>query len=266
MTRFDELLRDVRACTACAAQLPLAPRPVLQAHPAARLLLASQAPGRKVHESGIPFDDASGERLRTWLGISRETFYDRRQVAIVPMAFCYPGTGASGDLPPPPECARRWRERLLSQLTHIELTVVIGSHALAWHYGRLGPVRGLTITDAVRDWRRHWPSMIALPHPSPRNNRWLVRNPWFEAELLPVLRARVAEVLAGAAADRKDTQDRKARAAPGDRPAGSNGTRTGREGETGNGGRNAGEGAGKRAGKGAGREAAAARGDRRAAA
>jgi len=260
--RFDELLRDVRACTACAAQLPLGPRPVLQAHPAARLLLASQAPGRKVHESGIPFDDASGERLRAWLGISRETFYDRRQVAIVPMAFCYPGTGPSGDLPPPPECARRWRGRLLSQLTHIELTVVIGSHALAWHYGRFGPVRGLTITDAVRDWRRHWPSMIALPHPSPRNNRWLVRNPWFEAEVLPVLRARVAEVLAGAAADRQDTKDGKARAAPGDRPAGPNGTGMGPERETGNGGRNAGKGAG----KGARREAAAARGDRRAAA
>lgn len=196
MAGFAQLLREVRACTACAAQLPLPPRPVLQMHPAARLLLAAQAPGRRVHETGIPFNDVSGDRLRQWLGLSREVFYDAQQVALVPMAFCYPGTGASGDLPPPRQCARLWRQRLLSQLTHVELTVVIGSHALAYHYGSR---RGQTLTEAVRDWQRHWPRMVALPHPSPRNNRWLVRNRWFEAELLPVLQKRVAEVFAGSA-------------------------------------------------------------------
>lgn len=207
MTPFARLLREVRACTACAAQLPLGPRPVLQAHPAARLLLASQAPGRKVHESGIPFDDASGQRLRAWLGLSPETFYDARLVAIVPMAFCYPGTGRSGDLPPLPECERRWRARLLAPLKQIELTVVIGGHAQAcYDAADEGMACRRTITEAVRNWRRHWPRQLVLPHPSPRNNRWLLRNPWFEGEVLPVLQARVAEVLCGAApADRPTT-------------------------------------------------------------
>lgn len=197
MGRLAQVLHQVRACTACAERLPLGPRPVLQASLGARLLLASQAPGRKVHESGVPFDDASGERLRAWLGVSRETFYDARRVAIVPMAFCYPGTGPSGDLPPPRECARRWRAPLLARLPNIDFTVVIGSHALAYHGGAQ---RDLTLTEAVRDWRRHWPDRVALPHPSPRNNRWLARNPWFEAELLPRLQARVREVLAPRAA------------------------------------------------------------------
>lgn len=196
MGRLAPLLRQVRACTACAERLPLGPRPVLQASPAARLLLASQAPGRKAHERGVPFDDASGERLRAWLGVSRETFYDARRVAIVPMAFCYPGTGPSGDLPPPPECARRWRAPLLALLPNLELTVVIGSHALAYHDGAQ---RQRTLTEAARDWRRRWPHRVVLPHPSPRNNRWLARNPWFEAELVPRLQARVREVLAAPA-------------------------------------------------------------------
>lgn len=193
MTALARLLREVRACKACAADLPLPPRPVLQAHTRAVLLLASQAPGRKVHASGVPFDDASGVRLRQWLGIPQETFYDARQVAIVPMAFCYPGTGAAGDLPPPAVCARLWRARLLAQLPRIELTIVIGRHALAWHAD--DPARR-TLTAAVQRWRERDPALFVLPHPSPRNNRWLARNPWFEADLLPELRSRVAAVLA----------------------------------------------------------------------
>lgn len=189
---MDALLADVRSCTVCAKHLPLGPRPVLQLHPSARILIASQAPGRKVHESGVPFDDASGARLRTWLGMPSEVFYDPRQVAIVPMGFCFPGTGSSGDLPPRGECAPAWRAPLLARLTSLQLTLVIGQYAQAYHL----PERGGSVTEAVQNWREHWPHTVALPHPSPRNNLWLKRNPWFEAELLPALRARIEEVLA----------------------------------------------------------------------
>ena len=185
------LLAQVRACTLCAPYLPLGPRPVLQAHASARILIASQAPGRKVHLSGIPFDDASGERLRDWLGLSRETFYDPRQVAILPMGFCFPGTGRSGDLPPRPECAPAWRDALLARLPAIEFTLAIGRYAQVWHL----PAGGKPLTEVVRDWRAHWPHAVALPHPSPRNNVWLARNPWFERELVPRLQARVRQVL-----------------------------------------------------------------------
>lgn len=185
------LLAEIHACTICAAHLPLGPRPLLQVHPAARLLIVGQAPGRKVHASGVPFDDASGDRLRSWMGISRETFYDPTRVALVPMGFCYPGTGRAGDLPPRPECAPAWREPLLAHLGQVALTLVIGQYAQAYHL-RPG---ARSVTEAVQVWRAHLPHVVPLPHPSPRNNRWLQRNPWFEAALLPVLRARVAEVL-----------------------------------------------------------------------
>ncbi len=191
MPSLAALLTNIRACTLCAAHLPLGPRPVVQAHGQARILIASQAPGRKVHASGIPFDDASGDRLRAWLGLPPEVFYDPRQVAIAPMGFCYPGTGPSGDLPPRPECAPAWRAPLLAHLKHIELTLVIGRYAQAYHL----PNAGATVTEVVRAWRNTWPHTVALPHPSPRNNRWLKQNPWFEAELLPALQARVQEVL-----------------------------------------------------------------------
>jgi uracil-DNA glycosylase len=191
MASLVSLLTQVRACTLCAAYLPLGPRPVVQLHPSARLLIAGQAPGRKVHETGVPFDDASGERLRAWLGISREVFYDERQVAILPMGFCYPGTGKSGDLPPRPECAPAWRAPLLAGLQRLQLTLVIGQYAQAYHL----PNVEATLTDAVLAWRDHWPGVVPLPHPSPRNNLWLKRNPWFEVELLPVLRERVAQLL-----------------------------------------------------------------------
>lgn len=190
MQTLDSLLLDIRACNLC-ADLPCGPRPVLQVSPAAKILIAAQAPGRKVHASGVPFDDASGERLRAWLGVTREQFYDANQFAIVPMGFCYPGKGVSGDLAPRPECAPKWRTAVLDQLTNIELTLVIGQYAQHFHL----PQSAANLTDTVRGWREHWPSVLPLPHPSPRNNIWLKRNAWFEEEVLPPLRQRIADLL-----------------------------------------------------------------------
>lgn len=191
MTSFESLLAEVRACEICKESLPLGPRPVVQLDLESRILIVGQAPGRKVHESGIPFDDASGNRLRDWLGISREDFYNPKKVALLPMGFCYPGTGKSGDLPPRPECAPAWREKLLGCLTAVELTIVIGQYAQSYHL--LGPKR--SVTENVRAWEKYWPSIVPLPHPSPRNNRWILNNPWFEAELVPKLKKRVSEIL-----------------------------------------------------------------------
>ncbi len=189
------LLKEVRACTLCAAPLAtlgLTPRPVLQVDARARILVVGQAPGRKVHDSGVPFDDASGERLRQWMGVDSATFYNPALVAILPMGFCYPGTGTSGDLPPRPECAPHWRARLLAAMPHVALTLVIGQYAMAWHLsGRAQP----SVTDTVKSWREQAPGVLPLPHPSPRNNIWLKANPWFNAELVPVLQARVAQLL-----------------------------------------------------------------------
>lgn len=192
---LNALLGRVRACTLCASDLPLGPRPVLQAQAAARILIAGQAPGRKVHASGIPFDDVSGERLRSWLGLSREHFYDPQQIAILPMGFCYPGTGRAGDLPPRPECAPIWRDALLARLPHIELTLVLGRHALPYHV----PGAKGTLAEIMRNGTSQDAAVVVLPHPSPRNQLWLRRNPWFEAEQLPLLRGRIAKALAGAA-------------------------------------------------------------------
>jgi uracil-DNA glycosylase len=189
------LLKHVRACTLCAEHLPFGPRPVLQVHGGARILIAGQAPGRKVHDSGVPFDDASGERLRQWLGVGKEVFYDARVIAILPMGFCYPGMGSSGDLPPRRECAPQWRVRLLAAMPNIELTLVIGQFAQAWHLPELS---ASTLTDTVKAWREHWPSLLPLPHPSPRNNIWLKANPWFATEVVPALQARVAAIIGSA--------------------------------------------------------------------
>ncbi len=191
MPSLATLLTEVRACTLCAAHLPLGPRPIVQMHASARILIVGQAPSRKVHETGVPWNDASGERLRAWLGLSSQKFYDAKQVALLPMGFCFPGTGKSGDLPPRPECAPAWRAALLAQLKKLRLTVVIGQYAQAYHL----PDAGASLTDAVQDWRKHWPRSVLLPHPSPRNNPWLKRNPWFDQELVPVLQKRVSEVL-----------------------------------------------------------------------
>lgn len=190
---LDALLDRIRACRLCEAQLPLGPRPVLRARASARLLVVGQAPGTKVHESGIPWNDASGIRLRHWLGIERDAFYDEQRIAILPMGFCYPGKGASGDLPPRPECAATWHASLLAKLPKLQLKLLIGQYAQNYV---LGERRGKTLTDTVRDFRRFLPDAIPLPHPSPRNQLWLKVNPWFEAELVPILREHVAAVLA----------------------------------------------------------------------
>jgi uracil-DNA glycosylase len=188
---LTRLLEEVRACTHCSG-LPLGPNPLLQAGQGARILIAGQAPGRITHAKGRPFDDPSGDRLRDWLGLARDTFYDPQRLAILAMAFCYPGTGTGGDLPPRPECAELWRRRLLARLPDIRLTLVVGQYAQAWH---LPEAAALSLTSRVRlQDVRHAP-VIALPHPSPRNGVWLKANPWFAETLLPVLKDRVRAAL-----------------------------------------------------------------------
>ena len=191
MTRLTTLIEEVRACTICAPHLEHGVRPVFQIDSKAKILVAGQAPGRKVHESGIPFEDASGDRLREWMGVSKDTFYTATEIAILPMGFCYPGTGKTGDLPPRSECAIAWRARLLEQLPQLQLTLVIGQYAQSYHLVH----NNLSLTEIVRSWQDHWPNVVPLPHPSPRNNGWLKRNPWFEDEILPRLRKRVVELL-----------------------------------------------------------------------
>ena len=191
-TRLTVLLGEIRACTVCAADLPLGPRPILAASATARVLLAGQAPGAKVHASGIPWDDASGDTLRAWLGMDRAAFYDPAKVAIVPMGFCYPGKGTSGDLPPRSECAPLWHGKLMALLTGVELTLVIGSYAQNYH---LGARQKPTLTETVRAFREYLPAICVLPHPSPRNRPWLAANPWFERECVPAIRARIAAVM-----------------------------------------------------------------------
>lgn len=191
MQRFSSLLVDVRSCTLCADDLPLGPRPIVQLDPKAKILVAGQAPGRKVHDSGIAFQDASGDRLRAWMGIGRQSFYDPASVAILPMGFCFPGTGSSGDLPPRPECAPAWREEILHHLEGVQLTLLIGRYAQEYHL----PASGRSVTETVKAWRDYWPSMVPIPHPSPRNNIWLKKNAWFEEELVPELQQRVSTIL-----------------------------------------------------------------------
>jgi uracil-DNA glycosylase len=193
MSALSALLKDVRACSLCAHALPLGPRPVLRVAAGARLLIIGQAPGTKVHETGIPWNDASGERLRDWLQIDRDTFYDESRVAIVPMGFCYPGRDArGGDLPPRPECAPTWHPRLAPHLATVELTLLVGQYAQR-HY--LGKRTGKSLTETVSNWHSYGPDYLPLPHPSWRTTGWQKKNPWFDAELLPVLRARVAALL-----------------------------------------------------------------------
>jgi len=190
---LEDLLTAVRACRACEGHLPLGPRPVVQAGVTARILVVGQAPGAKVHASGVPRDDESGERLRDWMGIDVETFYDKSRIAILPMGYCYPGRAASGDLPPRRECAELWIDHLLAKLPHIELTLLVGQYAQT-HFLR-GKGRA-TVTATTRDRRVHVPGIIPLPHPSPRNVAWFMANPWFDDELLPVLRRSVAKLVA----------------------------------------------------------------------
>jgi uracil-DNA glycosylase len=191
---LDALLAEIRACRRCAEHLPLGPRPVLRASATARVALCSQAPGTKVHASGRPFTDRSGDRLREWLAVDSETFYDESRIAIIPMGFCYPGVDANGgDLPPRPAGRATGHDRLFKALPQIELIVVIGGHAMAYH---LGKRRKPSVRETVAAFREYLPRVIPLPHPSWRNNGWLDRNPWFEAELLPVLRQSVHRLIA----------------------------------------------------------------------
>lgn len=195
---MPDLIQDIRACRICADRFAATatahtPRPVPWFAPTARLLIAGQAPGAKVHASGRPFTDPSGDRLRDWLGIGEDAFYDRARVAVVPMAFCFPGYDAKGsDLPPPPVCAKTWHDRVMSVLQGVQLTVLVGAAAHRWHLG----VR-TSVTETVTGWRAHAPGIYALPHPSWRNTAWIKKHPWFETEVLPSLRARVKEVLHG---------------------------------------------------------------------
>ena len=188
---FTRLITDARNCRLCQQHLPDGVRPIVQIQPRAKLLIIGQAPGRKVHESGIPFNDASGERLREWLGINREIFYDSTKVAIVPMGFCYPGTGKGGDLPPRPECAPAWHAKLLNHLPELRLTLLIGHYAQNYYIKD----KPRTLTATVQSAGNFSSNTLPLPHPSPRNNIWLKRNPWFERDLLPILKIRVSDAL-----------------------------------------------------------------------
>jgi uracil-DNA glycosylase len=187
-----KVLDEARACTVCASSLPLGPRPLLAADSASRVLIVGQAPGKATHEAGIPWKDRSGDRLREWLGVTTEQFYDPKKIALVPTGFCYPGSGATGDLPPRPECAPLWHPRILPLLRQVKLTIYLGSFAFSENLG--GRYRNLS--EAAENFRALMPETIVLPHPSPRNGMWASQRPWFNAELLPALRERVREALA----------------------------------------------------------------------
>lgn len=193
MSKFDALLAEVRACRICEAHVPLGPRPVLRAAPSARLMIVGQAPGTKVHETGVPWNDPSGDRLREWLEIDRDTFYDETRIAIVPSGFCYPGRlPKGGDAPPRPECAPQWHPPLLAALPAVELTLLVGIYAQAYY---LAERRARTMTETVKQFRDYLPTYLPTPHPSWRTTGWQKRNPWFEAEVLPELRTRVHALL-----------------------------------------------------------------------
>lgn len=194
---LDRLLKRIRACRLCEKMLPHAPRPVLRASATASILLVGQAPGRRVHESGIPWNDPSGVELRRWLDVSPEVFYDQSRIAIVPTGFCYPGTVDGSDLPPRPECAPAWHALLLAQMPRIQLTLLIGQYAQAYYLRRDGAhPPSSTLTETVRRWKEFGDLAWPLPHPSPRNRLWRRKNPWFEAEVVPALRRRVRRILA----------------------------------------------------------------------
>lgn len=182
------LVREARACRLCAAELPLGPRPVFRVGAGARLLIVGQAPGRRVHDTGIPWNDPSGDRLREWLRLDREQFYDTARIAIVPTGLCYPGTGERGDLPPRPECAPHWHPRFRAALTRVRLTLLVGMHAQAYY---LGARRKPTLAQTVRAYGQYLPEFFPLPHPSPRNRLWMRLNPWFDEEIVPALRRRL---------------------------------------------------------------------------
>lgn len=189
---MDQLIKEIKGCTVCAPHLINGVRPVLAAHEDSKIAIIGQAPGSIVHRTGIPWDDKSGDRLREWLGVDKEAFYDAKNFAIIPMGFCYPGKGKSGDLPPRPECAPLWHEQLLPRLKNLQLTLLIGSYAQAYY---LGDQKKRTLTETVKEHQSYLPAYLPLPHPSPRNNIWLKKNEWFAEEVLPILKTIVGEAL-----------------------------------------------------------------------
>jgi uracil-DNA glycosylase len=190
---MKKLLDEIRGCTLCKAFLPLGPRPIVSAHPTSRIIIIGQAPGTKVHASGVPWDDASGNELRRWLGVEPETFYNEKIFALMPMGFCYPGKGTSGDMPPRPECAPQWHAKVLNHLKKTELTILIGQYAQAYY---LRNAASDTLTETVRAYRKFLPEFLPLPHPSPRNRIWQKKNAWFEQRVVPDLRKRVKKIMA----------------------------------------------------------------------
>lgn len=186
------LLSEIRSCSVCKQHLPLGPRPIVAAHKNSKILIIGHAPGTKVHASGIPWDDQSGKQLRKWMGITNEQFYDETMVAQMPMGFCYPGKGKTGDMPPRPECAPLWHDKLLKQLPNIELTILIGQYSQKRY---LGNIMEKNLTETVRNYQKYLPKYFVIPHPSPRNRFWLTKNPWFEKEVQPNLEERIAKTL-----------------------------------------------------------------------
>lgn len=189
---MEDLLHNIRQCRICEAHLPLGPRPVATGHPDSKIVIIGQAPGTKVHQSGIPWDDASGRQLRKWLDVSTEAFYDESKFAIIPMGFCYPGKGKSGDLPPRKECAPQWHQALFDEMKQVELVILIGMYAQKYY---LKDKAKHTLTETVDNYKDYLPQYFVLPHPSPRNRFWLAKNPWFEKEVIEVLKLKVRKLL-----------------------------------------------------------------------
>ncbi|MDF0714905.1 uracil-DNA glycosylase family protein [Muricauda sp. 334s03] len=189
---MDELLTEIRNCSHCEEHLPLGPRPIVAAHPDSRIAIIGQAPGTKVHQTGVPWDDPSGRQLRKWLGVTDEQFYNEQLFALIPMGFCYPGKGKSGDLPPRPECAPLWHKALISQMPNLTLTILIGQYAQNYY---LGSTMKRNLTETVKHYQEYLPDCFVLPHPSPRNRFWLSKNPWFDLEVLPELKKKILNSL-----------------------------------------------------------------------
>lgn len=189
---MKNLLKDIRQCTICEAHLPLGPRPIVSAHKDSKIVIIGQAPGLKVHTTGIPWDNPSGKQLRKWLDVTDELFYDETKIALVPMGFCYPGKGKSGDLPPRPECAPQWHQKLLDQMPNLQLVILIGMYSQKYY---LKEKAKRTLTETVAEYKTYLPNYFPLPHPSPRNRFWLTKNPWFEKEVIPELQEKVSQIL-----------------------------------------------------------------------
>ncbi len=189
---MDALLRKIKQCTICQEHLALGPRPIVSAHPDSKIVIIGQAPGTKVHKTGIPWDDPSGKQLRKWLGVTDEVFYDETKIALIPMGFCYPGKGKTGDLPPRPECAPEWHKPLFDEFKNVELVILIGMYAQKYY---LQKESKKTLTETVKNYNQYLPKYLPLPHPSPRNRFWLTKNPWFEVEVLPELRKRIKKTM-----------------------------------------------------------------------